>query len=194
MPWTIQSVEFSRPEYWSVGSLSLLQGIFPTQGSSPGLPYCRWILYQLSHKGSPLNAYKQSIYCFTWGKHQAYRFIIHEVIKLSRFVSSENQNKLCVICVGHMLMLCDSSQIAICGFPILPALFLVAYGTSQLALVAKNPPAMQEQQKTWVRSLGQEDPLEEGMATHSSILPWRVPWTEEPGRLESIAFQRVRRN
>ena len=44
--------EFSRPEHWSV-SLSLLQGIFPTQRSNPGLPHCRWILYQLSHKGSP---------------------------------------------------------------------------------------------------------------------------------------------
>ena len=50
-PWTV-SMEFSRPKYWS-GSLSLLQGIFPTQGSNPGLPHCRWILYQLSHKGSP---------------------------------------------------------------------------------------------------------------------------------------------
>ena len=44
--------------------------------------------------------------------------------------------------------------------------------------MVKNPPAMQE---TWVRSLGWEDPLEEGMATHSSILAWRIPWTEEPG-------------
>ena len=44
-------------------------------------------------------------------------------------------------------------------------------------------PAMQETQETRVRSLGQEDPLEEGMATHSSILAWRIPWTEEPGRL-----------
>jgi len=47
----------------------------------------------------------------------------------------------------------------------------------------KNPPALQE---TEVRSLGGEDPLEEGMATHSSILAWRIPWTEEPGRLQSI--------
>ena len=45
-------MEFSRPEYWS-GSLSLLQGIFPTQGSNPGLLNCRWILYQLSYQGSP---------------------------------------------------------------------------------------------------------------------------------------------
>ena len=52
-PWTIQSMEFSRPDT-GVGSLSLLQRIFPTQGSNPGLPYFRWILYQLSHKGSVL--------------------------------------------------------------------------------------------------------------------------------------------
>ena len=47
----------------------------------------------------------------------------------------------------------------------------------------KNLPAMQE---TRVRSLGQEDPLEEGMATHTSILAWRIPWTEEPGELQSM--------
>ena len=52
MPWTIQSMEFSRPEYW-VDSLSLLQRIFPTQGLNPGLPHYRRILYQVSHKGSP---------------------------------------------------------------------------------------------------------------------------------------------
>ena len=45
--------------------------------------------------------------------------------------------------------------------------------------MGKNVPTMQ---KTWVRSLGREDPLEKGMATHSSILAWRIPWTEEPGR------------
>ena len=46
--------------------------------------------------------------------------------------------------------------------------------------MVKSPPAMQE---TWLSSLGWEDPLEKGMATHSSILVWRIPWTEEPGRL-----------
>ena len=53
----------------------------------------------------------------------------------------------------------------------------------------KNLPAVQE---TWVQSLGQEDTLEEGMATHSSILAWRIPWTEEPGGLQSMRLQRVR--
>ena len=49
--------------------------------------------------------------------------------------------------------------------------------------IKKNLPAMPETQKTQVRSLGWEDPLEEGMATHSSILAWRIPWREEPGGL-----------
>ena len=51
-----------------------------------------------------------------------------------------------------------------------------------------NPHAVQE---TWVQSLGWEDPLEEGMATHSSILAWKIPWTEEPGGLQSMESQRV---
>ena len=53
----------------------------------------------------------------------------------------------------------------------------------------KHLPAMQE---TWVQSLGREDPLEKEMATHSSILAWRIPWTEEPGGLQFTGSQRVR--
>ena len=56
----------------------------------------------------------------------------------------------------------------------------------------KNPPAMQETQETQVGSLGGDDPLEEEMTTHSSILVWKVPWTEEPGRLQPTGLQRVR--
>ena len=55
----------------------------------------------------------------------------------------------------------------------------------------KDPPAMQE---AWVRFLGWEDPLEKGMATHSSILAWRIPRTEEPGGLQSMGLQRVGHN
>ena len=54
--------------------------------------------------------------------------------------------------------------------------------------MVKNPPAMWE---TWVQSLGWENPLEEGMATHFSILAWRIPWTEEPSELQSMGLQRV---
>ena len=57
--------------------------------------------------------------------------------------------------------------------------------------MVKNLSAVQE---TQVQSLGQEDPLEKGMDTHSSILAWRIPWTEEPGRLKSIESHRVRHN
>ena len=57
--------------------------------------------------------------------------------------------------------------------------------------MANNLPAMQE---TWVQFLGQEDPLEKGMVTHSSILDWRIPWTEKPGGLQSMGSQRVRHN
>ena len=60
--------------------------------------------------------------------------------------------------------------------------------------VVKDPPAMPETQGIQVQSLGQEDPLEEEMETHSSILTWKIPWTEEPDRLHSIESQRVGHN
>ena len=60
-----------------------------------------------------------------------------------------------------------------------------------MAQTVKNLSAMQE---TWVQSLGQEDPLEKEMVTHSSILAWRIPWIEEPGRLQSTGSQRVRQD
>ena len=59
---------------------------------------------------------------------------------------------------------------------------------SLTAQTVKNLPVMRE---TWVQSLGREDPLEKGMATHSSILGWRIPWTEEPGGLQSMGSQRA---
>ena len=55
--------------------------------------------------------------------------------------------------------------------------------------MVKNLPAMRE---SWVRSLGQEDPLEKEMATHSSTLAWKSPWMKEPGKLQSVGSQRVR--
>ena len=62
---------------------------------------------------------------------------------------------------------------------------------SLVAQRLKHLPAMRE---TWARSLGQEDPLEKKMATHSSILAWEIPWTEKPGGLQSVGSQRVRHN
>ena len=70
---------------------------------------------------------------------------------------------------------------------IVPCIFTVFPGGP----VVKNTPAKQEPQETQVRSLSQEDPLEEGMATHSSILAWRIPWPEEPGGPQSMGLQRA---
>ena len=61
-------------------------------------------------------------------------------------------------------------------------------GASLVAQTVKRLPATQE---TWVLSLGREDPLEKAMATHSSTLAWKIPWTEEPGGLQSMGLQRV---
>ena len=61
-----------------------------------------------------------------------------------------------------------------------------------MAQCIKNPPAIQEMQETWVWSLGREDPLEKGMAAHSSILAWRIPWTEHPGGLQPMGSQTVK--
>ena len=62
---------------------------------------------------------------------------------------------------------------------------------SSVAQQVKNPPALQETQGMRVQSLGQADPLEKEMTTHSSILAWEIPWTEEPGGLQSMGSHRV---
>ena len=64
----------------------------------------------------------------------------------------------------------------------------VIHKVSLVAQMVKNPPAVRT---TWVQSLGQEDLLEKGMAPHASNHAWRIPWTEEPGRLQSLESQRV---
>ena len=70
-------------------------------------------------------------------------------------------------------------------------MFLTAFIASLVAQTVKHLPAMWE---TWVQSLGREDPLEKEMATHSSILAWKIPWMDEPCRLQSLRSQRVGHN
>ena len=64
----------------------------------------------------------------------------------------------------------------------------------RISLVAQTVKRLSTMRETWVRSLGQEDPLEKEMAIHSSTLAWKIPWTEEPDRLQSMGSQRVRHN
>ena len=70
----------------------------------------------------------------------------------------------------------------------------VGYPSPQTSLVAQTVKRLPTMQETWVQSLGQEDVLEKEMATHSSTLAWKVPWMEEPGRLQSMGSQRVGHN
>ena len=73
-------------------------------------------------------------------------------------------------------------------------IFSFQQDASQVALVAKNMPANAGEERDAGQNLGQVDPLEEGTATHSSILAWRIPWTDEPAGLQSIGSQRVGHN
>ena len=79
---------------------------------------------------------------------------------------------------------------------IMPIFFLFESLLDQIIVhgdsVVKNLPVVQELRELRVQLLGREDPLEEGMASHSSILAWRIPWTEDPGGLQSMGSQRVR--
>ena len=124
-----------------VGCHALLQRIFPTKGSNPGLLHCRQILAYYS----PLN------------------FLFLSIKKFSLPWLTGTLVWLTMIAEGDLC----------------PDFFI--------AQMVKNLPAMQ----TWVRSLGQEDSLEKEMAIHSSILAWRIPWTNRPGRLQSMGSQRV---
>ena len=142
-----------------VGGHSLLQGIFPTQGSNPGLLHCWQILYQLSHKGSP-------------------RIRVGSISLLQGIFPIQESNQGLLHCRWILYQL--SYQWS-----------LMQIWASLVAQMVKNLPAMQ---KTWVQSLGREDPLEKEMATHSSTLTWRIPWTEEPGRIQSMGSQSVGHN
>ena len=122
-----------------VGSLSLLQGIFPTQGLNPGLPHCRKILYQLSHKGNPRIL---EWVAYTWEKEMA----THSSILAWRIPWKEEP--------GGLLSMGSHR---------------VGHDWSDLTCMHA---------------------LEKEMATHSSVLAWRIPGTEEPGGLLSMGSHR----
>ena len=96
---------------------------------------------------------------------------------------------------SHCLLFSDSMYFELhcetgCGVYFITYLLLISRACP-MAQMVNNLPAMQE---TWIWFLGQEDPLEKGMTTHSSLLAWEIPWTEQPGGLQSMGSQRVRHN
>ena len=157
-PWT------SLGQNTGVGSLSLLQEIFPTQGLNQGLPHCRRILYHLGHREAHIEV---------------------------SIIYSNSSERLWEIDIFSFLQFhgkplpfeAVSTRVEIGVFSFWGVEGGVDYfWVSLVAQTVKNLPTMQE---TWVRSLGQEDPLEKGMATHSSILAWRILWAEGPDGLYS---------
>ena len=172
-----------------VGCHSLLQGIFPNQGSNPGLLQCRQILYHLSHEGSPRIlewvAYPFSsessqlrnrtrVPCITGGFFTSWDHQGSHVLTTCWFLPTSTdlappppvEAPSCTSCITGCKLI--SPWLDQLGFP----------GGSEVKVSASNAGAQ-------VQSLDQEDPLEKGMATHSSILAWKIPWREEPGRLQS---------
>ena len=78
--------------------------------------------------------------------------------------------------------------------PSWPWILKTGYSIGKASLVAQTVKNLHAMQETWVRSLGGEDPLKKGMAIHANVLAWRIPWTEEPGKLQFMGSQRVRHN
>ena len=184
-----------------MGSLSLLQGIFLTQESNQGLLHHRKILYQLSYEGSPRT------YTLTKAPHPNYYPTPDEPLfpdyssnlktnlgfspslrQTSRYVTNKSLNTLLVyVCAASLLSIAKPNLGGRIHF-----ISQGDYNISQIfphnirslvSQMVKNLPVIQE---TQFQSLGQEDPLEKGTATHSSVLAWRILWTEKPDGLQSM--------
>ena len=191
------------------GSCYLLLGIFPTQGSNPGLLHCRWILYCLRHQRSR-RIMECVAYLFSSGSFwlRNCRRILYQLsyqgsppwwlwgALIQNCVHHWDNSDRCVLSslrldplwVALRCWVNSCTEIRFCSRMSYRKLqfrweivILMRIGGS----VDKESPAVQE---TWVWSLGQEDPLEEEMATYSSILAGSIPWTEEPGGLQSMGY------
>ena len=103
--------------------------------------------------------------------------------------SPQREKKMVLLLTGYLHITCQFTWQA-CQLSSLHHLSVL--WASLVAQMIKRLPAMWETKGTGVRSLGQEDPLEKEMATHSNTLAWIIPWTEEPGRLQSTGSQKVR--
>ena len=163
-----------------MGCNFLPQGIIPTQGLNPGLPRCRQMLYHLSHQGRVLTG-------TTVQKHQFYvsRLYGSTLTFVGLPCGSAGKESACNAGGPGSIPGVGRSAGEGIGYP------LQYSWASMVAHTVKNLPTIWE---TLVQSLGWEDLLEKGMATHSCILVWRISWTEEPGRLQSMRSQRVEHN
>ena len=195
-----------------VGNLSLLQVIFLTQELNRGLLHCRRVLYQLSYQGSPYWSIASLQHCANFCCAAKWLRNTHIVILLKYFFHYGLSQDIVVAKGGEgddrgwdgwmasltrwMWVSVKSGSWWWTGRP--GVLRFVgsqrvrhdwATELNRTEKMIKDLPAMQ---KIWVQYLHWEDPLEKGMATHSSILAWKTPWTEEPGGLQSMQLHKVR--
>ena len=151
---------------------------------------------EMSHGGFNLHFYDYSFECLFIFIAQLYSPCCEAIFKSFANFSLLGCLSL-LFCQEFLLFMDESTLLDICIIGILlPKLWLVYsfFNTVWASLVAQRLKCLPAVWKTWVRSLGQEDPLEKEMATHSSILAWRIPWMEEPGGLQSTGLQRVEHN
>ena len=153
-----------------MGCHALLQKIFPTQGSNPGLPH---LPSEPPGKGILLGQFLKII-----RTRNSFLCLFHFL------PSGIRMSMTIIICLSHH---CILEAWALLSFSLI-------HRCNRASLVAQRLNRLPLMQETWVRSLDWENPLEKEMATHSSILAWRIPWTEEPGGLQSTGSQRVGHN
>ena len=177
-----------------MGCHGLLQGIFPNQGSNPGLLHGRWTLYCLNHQGSLISVnaiiyYKMKSFAQFLCLSPFWREIIIIGVIIP-FFHVRNQSfrevewlpKVC----QDINTIYKRKNLPVENKGRDPLHYPPKWGFPGGSVGKKNPPAMWE---TWDRSLGQENPLEKGMATDSSFIAWRIPWKEEIVRLQSMGLQ-----
>ena len=146
-----------------------------------------WWENNICHKWMCLRVVKEPLFCRLWGNKRRNSTIVCEC---TGWQFTRNTKISCSI--KSCLTLCNPMGCRTPGFPVLHHLQEFAQthdhwlGDSLVAQMVKNLPAVRE---IWAQFLSQEDCLEKGMTTHSSILAWRIPWTEEPGGLQSMGWQ-----
>ena len=161
-----------------MGSLSLLQGIFPTQGSNPGLPHCRRILFQLRHQ----NGYFRTNRGMNERMSSPATFLIQVFVwELWHLCFKQNKTLCCPFLIEGWSW--SSLVLSLRPFANCP--------DSLTSLIFMSFSLQCDPSCPWKHSLSTSW-SEKAMAPHSSTLAWKIPWTEEPGRLQSMGSLRVR--
>ena len=183
-PWTAACQAFlSITNSWSSLKLMCTESVMP----SSHLFLCRPLLLLPSIFPSIRVFSNESVLCIRWPNYGTFSFSISPSNEYSGLISFRIDWLDLLAVQGTLKSSSPTPQFKNINSLVLS--FIV-----QISLVAQRLKRLPARRETWVQSLGQEDPLEKEMATHSSTLAWRILWTQEPGRLQSTGSQRVGHN